>query len=355
MDAYQESPNLDFLRSFAVLFVVGFHVLLFSEQNHYVQKENLGGLHSIGNWGVLIFFVHTSLVLMFSLERQQLRFPGKPIYVPFLTRRIFRIFPLSIFIVLLVVGLRLPVGALHAGRFVQVHLGLPGVLSNIFLLQNLSHTESIIVPLWSLPYEMQMYLFLPLLYFLARSARSVLPLCGLWLLAVIAGTHAIRLERMGVPDLVEYVPYFIPGIVAYKLTKTRNLKLPAAVWPIVPAAITTIYLLQPTPQRGWICCLMLGIAATQFREISNTVCRRIVQIIARYSYGVYLSHFVCIWLALQACAGLSIWARWLVLAATCILVPVGLYHGLEEPMIRLGSKMAAGFYTRPGSEMVTVA
>ena len=66
------------------------HVLLVPEQNHYVKKESLGGLHSIGNWGVLIFFVHTSLVLMFSLERQYSPFAGEWAYLAFLVRRIFR-------------------------------------------------------------------------------------------------------------------------------------------------------------------------------------------------------------------------------------------------------------------------
>jgi peptidoglycan/LPS O-acetylase OafA/YrhL len=340
MDAQQESPNLDLLRSAAVFFVLGFHVLFFFEQNQRVQRNKLG-LHCIGHWGVLIFFVHTSLVLMFSLERQQLRFPGQPIYVWFLTRRIFRIFPLSIFIVLFVAILSLPVGNLQAGRFVQVHLGWPGLLSNLFLLQNLFHTESIIAPLWSLPYEMQMYLFLPPLYFLARWARGTLSIVLLWCLAAFAAAHAVRLERLGLPDLVEYAPFFLPGVVAYKLTKARSLRLPAAIWPVALAAVTALYLLNPSARRGWICCLLLGIAAPQFQEMANPVARKIVQVIARYSYGIYLTHFVCIWLAFQGLVGVSMWTRWSVLISTCAVAPLILYHALEEPMIRLGAKVVA--------------
>jgi peptidoglycan/LPS O-acetylase OafA/YrhL len=101
MNSKQESTNLDFLRSVAVLCVLGFHINLYFLKIHYIQHDNFRGIdfHQVGQWGVLMFFVHTSLVLMFSLERMQLRYAGESLFVPFLTRRIFRIYPLSLFIV----------------------------------------------------------------------------------------------------------------------------------------------------------------------------------------------------------------------------------------------------------------
>jgi peptidoglycan/LPS O-acetylase OafA/YrhL len=354
MDALQESPNLDFLRSAAVLFVFGFHVLYLFEQRHSPYTTRLGRLHSIGNWGVLIFFVHTSLVLMFSLERQRLRYPGRPSYIPFLARRVFRIFPLSIAIVLLVTIFNLPVAYVVRGQFMAAHLRWEGIASNLLLLQDLTHTDSVIVPLWSLPYEMQMYLLLPLLFFLAYSKRFSWTIPLLWGVAVFLGRHSGGLERHGVPDLIVYVPCFLAGILAYNLTKTRNLHLPAFLWPMVLGAVTWFYLANPTPQRGWFSCLMIGIAIPQFQEMTNNVSGRIFQVIARYSYGIYLLHFICIWLAFQEIPGIPTWLRWLILLVTVTGLPFIFYHLVEKPMIHHGEKVADTLRGRLSSPVALV-
>ena len=80
------STNLDFLRAVAVLFVVFFHIGLV-----FVEQRLPGGFHQIGRWGVLIFFVHTSFVLMWSLERQERVSLGGRLAAAFWTRRAFRI------------------------------------------------------------------------------------------------------------------------------------------------------------------------------------------------------------------------------------------------------------------------
>ena len=54
---------------------------------------------------MLLFFVHTSLVLMYSMQRSPLR--GGALFRDFYIRRFFRIYPLSILTVLAAVALHL--------------------------------------------------------------------------------------------------------------------------------------------------------------------------------------------------------------------------------------------------------
>lgn len=342
MDASQESPNLDFLRSAAVLFVLGFHLLLYFREQPSSYVKHLGIFRSIGEWGVLIFFVHTSLVLMFSLERQLQRVPWKRLYASFLARRVFRIYPLSIFVVLLVVLLRVPVAHLVQGRFVPDNPNWPSLLANLLLVQNLSHSDSVIAPLWSLPYEMEMYLFLPLLFFLAHKARRTWPMLLLWGAAVLADRHAAGLERHGFPDFILYVPCFLSGIVAYSLTRAVRLRIPAFCWPLVLAGISFLYLQRADYHRAWYCCFLLGAALPQFRELANPYVRSTSRVIARYSYGIYLTHFICIWFAFQRASGIPEWGRWIVFLSTTAAFPVLTYHLLEEPFIRYRGRVLAG-------------
>jgi len=340
-----ESSNLDFLRSSAVLFVLVFHLLLYFQ----LSQHSVGRLHlyGLGHWGVLIFFVHTTTVLMFSLERQRARNPGHPVFLPFLARRLFRILPLSIFIVLVTRICMLPVGHLRDGHFFYVQLGWRGLLSNLLLIQNLTHTESILAPLWSLPYELQMYLVLPALFLLALRLRSWVPLLALWICSVFLAMNSYRLEKFGIPDILLYLPCFLPGLLAYKLSTRFRRTLPSFVWIIALALATAFYLAHPTPKRGWLACLVLGLLWPLCKEMRFPALQKICQVIARYSYGIYLTHFICIWFAFQELHELPVVLKWLVFCAYAAGFPYLLYHYIEAPLLQLGNRLVAGSGKRP--------
>ena len=99
------SPNLDILRAIAVLTVVVDHLIPTFAFRGYVIPHTVSELTlHIGQSGVLAFFVHTSLVLMYSLER----IPAPTHWAQawrFYVRRAFRIYPLALVCVVAVVAL----------------------------------------------------------------------------------------------------------------------------------------------------------------------------------------------------------------------------------------------------------
>jgi peptidoglycan/LPS O-acetylase OafA/YrhL len=337
MDRKRESRNLDLLRSAAVLFVVIFHILLFFQ----LTRPGRLNLHQMGHWGVLLFFIHTSLVLMFSMERQTYEASERGLFIPFYVRRIFRIFPLSILVVLTVYLCHLPVAHLHDGVFQAVGMNIRELLSNLFLVQNITHTESIIAPLWSLPYEIQMYLVLPLLFLIARASRNIYVVAGCWAMTVIAATVAMRVPRLHIPDLMTYVPCFMAGVLAYKLTKSPSWKLPFALWPVTLAGVTAFYFYDSSEASGWFCCLLVALLLPQFREMGAGAFSRVCHEIARYSYGVYLTHFIAIWFAFAFLQSIPMAVRWMIFLLILVIVPVVLYHTVEAPMITMGHRLLA--------------
>ena len=91
MSAKTDSANLDFLRAYAVLTVYFGHAL---QVFHIEQIFGRVTIYDFAQTGVLIFFVHTSLVLMLSLERLRIA-PSWRLFKAFYIRRAFRIYPLS--------------------------------------------------------------------------------------------------------------------------------------------------------------------------------------------------------------------------------------------------------------------
>lgn len=359
----RNSANLDFLRATAVIYVVVFHILL--EHQHFTLLRL--NLDNLGYWGVLMFFVHTSLVLMLSLERQPELWGHARQYAAFMIRRCFRLLPLSMAAVLLIYTLRLPLD-FHDHAFHRAVFSAPLLISNLLLAQNITGYHSIEAPLWSLPYEMQMYLCLPLLFWIARRRSSGLPIATLFVLAAAAATLVgmavgIRRDLPFVPwDLAHYVPCFLSGVIVYQLSRRFAPRLPGSLWPLFVLAITITYLLAshlrwPWLWRwvslDWIACLILGFGIAAFRSLPAGRLSRASAQIARYSYGIYLTHFGCIWLAFVALAGAPAAARWTVFLVLAVGLPIAFYHLLEAPFIRLGARVTALAFEYPAPSVTT--
>lgn len=341
------SANLDFLRALAVVLVLAQHAV-----NRFFGGLVFGiPLPPIGTFGVLLFFVHTCLVLMYSMERSHLE--GTALAGNFYVRRAFRIYPLSMLAVLTAVALHLDAVRGIPGLSHAAPVSTGRIFSNLFLVQNLMRPGSIINVLWSLPYEVQMYVFLPFLFVWIRDKRdAVRRLSLLWVISVVLAIARTQIAARGAPvglisrlSLLEFVPNFLPGVIAFALVHTPRLR--SYLWPPFILLLVAAYSILPTSGMGWTLCLLLGMGIPFFSEIRTGWLRVISHRIATYSYGIYLSHQFCIWFVADPMHSFPLWSRILVLTGLLVTIPIVLYHVIEKPMIKVGADLAERWSARP--------
>jgi peptidoglycan/LPS O-acetylase OafA/YrhL len=319
----KESTNLDVLRSVAVVLVIFSHVM----PSFFPQIDPAIGVN-VGRLGVLFFFVHTSLVLMESMDRIQNR--GEKLFSSFYIRRLFRIYPLSIFCILLVLGFHSLPSVVDHSPITRKELW-----SNLLLVQNWTDSRSLIVVLWSLPYEVQMYLVLPVLYLFVHRFSSTIATLALWVISVALAMEFPLYLGIG------FAPCFIAGILAYKMPKF--VKIPALYWPLFLVALTGSFLAFDPHHKGWLTCLVLGVAIPQFSDIREGLIAGISHFIAKYSYGIYILHQPFLVIGHLVLSRMSFVpeplqiALLIGMAVSCSFV---LYHAIEHPMIYVGSKLA---------------
>lgn len=331
------NKNLDFLRAVAVLLVTGGHLAaFFGWLGPYAGVR----LVTLGTLGVLLFFVHTCLVLMQSLERD----PGA---ASFLLRRIFRIYPLAIVVISLIIVSRIPQGSIDLHHFGGYTPDFRDIISNLSLTQNFSLGAPILGPTWSLSYEMQMYLFLPLFFALACTVSRAFALYFLSITVALTARHFSPAL-----NLAYYAPCFLPGIVAYQIMKTKPRKLRAYGWPVVVILLCLVYTMGKDSQfKDYALCAMVGLAVPRFEQLRFPPLTQACHYVAKYSYGIYLSHFAIIYFAFERGGHLPLLLQFALFFALLAIIPAVLFHTIEDPMIQFGKKIVANGARKRGQSV----
>jgi peptidoglycan/LPS O-acetylase OafA/YrhL len=326
--------TLDFMRALCTLVVVGAHYLALT--GHYPQI--IGGLPRVA---VLMFFVHTSFVLMFSLEREHAKSPHK-LWRRFMVRRFFRVYPLTTLVLAAIVVFKIP-SQMVPPNFQYLHLSTADLVSNFLLTMNLTASQPLLSPMWSLPYEIQLYFVLPALFLLVQRWRGPAPVFGLWCFTLALALLQPHIPKAGRLDVLEFAPCFVAGVLCYKLSKSVRASMPFAVWPLllIPG-LTLIFVFPPSPQNwpvAWIACFLMAITVPFIRQTESGLIRTASHWVAQHSFAIYLAHYFCLWLAFRTnhYAG---WIQWLMFIGSNVLLPIAMYRVIEYPMIRLGSRLS---------------
>jgi peptidoglycan/LPS O-acetylase OafA/YrhL len=326
---------LDFLRAVAVLLVLFGHTIKFLASDHFGPFN----LNWLGGFGVALFFVHTSLVLMLSLERSELS--GAAMVTSFYIRRFFRIYPLSCVVVTLAFVTGIPQARIEPHAILAVQPSAALLLSNLSLTQNLAGQKNLLGQLWSLPVEVDMYLLLPLLFVLARKCGRSFQLL-VWPCAVCVALFFDHFDRLAVvASFTRFAPCFVPGVLAFSLSKRTRAFFPAIMWPSFLCLAVLAFMLFPGWRTAWVCCLMIGTCVASFRELPFHLLNKVTHAIAKYSYGIYLGHTLCIWASFVALRGIPFSIQLLVYPSMIVGVPLILFHLIEQPGIDLGKRLTS--------------
>lgn len=345
--------SIQYLRGIAAMMVVVFHV--------FPQLQRMGL-----NWpepnalssGVDVFFVISGFVMTYSTARH----PGRG-GLAFLRDRLLRIAPLYWTLSLLMVVLLLTMPQLaQTSRFDARH----ALLSFLFIPAMhpvLGHYWPLIVPGWTLNYEMFFYVIFALALGSGGRARTVVTGLTVWALVVLTlvplfvpvdglaqfytrsqilefgfgivlGEWYLRTAQQ--PSGVWWLAIVL-GAIGLGLSGHTAGLLPQAVVPGIPAALVVVGMLR-VPLR------------------IDGLWERVAARLGDASYSIYLSHYLVmsaigqVWHKLVPAGPLGWIGFALVAPVVCALVGIVVYHGLEQSLgARLGALVnpAAAARSRP--------
>jgi len=329
------SNKLNLLRATAVSFVLVSHLPATENFCERFFGSNNFDVKVIGIFGVAIFFVHTCFVLMLSLDRQIRSYGLKNHSIEFFIKRIFRIYPLSMVTVLSVTFIAFFIGKNDVNQSV--------FFSNLFLIQNITGDPSNPGTLWSLPFEVQMYLILPLLHSIVNNNKKIAPFIvfSLWCSSIL--TVLVFWGLAWNYELIKFLPMFLPGVLAYSMLDTKH----TISNKFLTASIFIFALLVPTlTAHGfkvsnilWFCCLVIGILIPTTSDFRHTSITSIAGIIAKYSFGIYLVHAPLVHLSFEYLENYSILTQWIVFIFGTASLSYLSFHIIEKPCINFGLRI----------------
>lgn len=298
------------------------------------------GLFAYADFAVNTFFVVSGYLIFAS-------FDNRPAIGNFYIRRLFRIYPLYM-VVVLAQGLTMAAlaGGIgeHASEFVR-YVGLNLIMAT-FLAHDLGgllsglHNPGINPSLWTLKIEVAFYLLLPLLWYLSKRFGDWV----LFALYVASTAYMAITMHYGMDTLAKQLPgqmrFFLVGMALYRYRD-------ALTFPTLPGVFVAcgLFMIFEYYHQSLIveslspllCGLILFICVFRFPSIPLPF---------DISYGVYLLHGPLIQLSLLL--GIFRDTAWFLtlLLASVILISLAAERYIEQPGVELGKRLARYWGTR---------
>lgn len=346
-----EDYTIEALRGWAALMVMATHYT-------YLLTPQ-AGLWGFASTGVDLFFVLSGYVFAPYLF-------GKPLRLgPHLVRRFFRLYPLYLCALLLYAGLRLP--ASNAWEHFGVHLFMGHTLTSLSIANFYNPA------FWSLPPEVEYYLLLPVLAWVATRLRFVWLLLlaiafHLMLVAAAAPDEGVTARAIATVHAPGLLGEFMLGSLAYAMArgakgvhaKTMRLVLGA----LVLVGMGWLYGVYIVPVSGvasppvlWVggniglgaalgyALLVSAVASAQPQASGPIVMwlRPWFVLMGQLSYGVYLLHNAAPQILARLWSGASGSRAVLLCIGITLLLAFALHHLVERPLRNYGRRLSHQF------------
>lgn len=346
-------PALDGLRAISVLLVITCHLT-----PHPVWTALNGEL------GVQIFFVLSGFLITTLALREESRF-GRVGIRAFFVRRSFRIMPLYYLVLATYFALLVGAGLWPDKRA----FSLDSLAAYLFYVQELPFlTEPgrmVFAHSWSLGIEEKFYLFWPLFAFVLVAARPRLRIASTAAIAALCAitpqvTWVYLHEWAWAGDCVfNYFTILVGCLLAFALherqwcERARWLGSSRGIWVSVAGFLTVHLAFSSVERLRYIYPFATAalIAALVLQRSASWLTSKPLVVVGTVSYGVYLTHWLCIELVhaivpsgLPAFYGAVL--TLVLTAASSTLIAYGLHQAIERPLIALGRRIAARFSPR---------
>lgn len=256
---------LDPLRGLAALAVALFH---FTHNGWLPQDHWLARLGFFGHHGVETFLVISGFVVPYAMWRGAYTVGG---FVPFLGRRLTRIFPPYIVsaLILAVMNQMAPAGSAQ-------RLGMGDLAGHLFLLNDLLGRPWLMAVYWTLALELQFYFLAGLAWPLLSSGRS-------WVFGLFASAAALAAWHWpGSPSILGAMAYFLLGLALFRQHARLDRPVVSAIFLIVIGA----WISRAGPAA--LIAAALPVAAKFFIHRVSAPGRFLGQV----SYSLYLFHLL---------------------------------------------------------------
>ena len=315
-------PELDALRFFAFAAVFMRHVPWRSHSSTALSLSpapaviattaaqppflRLGAIHEACGFGLCIFFVLSSYLIVTLLLRER-DTTGTVSLSAFAARRVLRIWPLYF----LILAAAYALGRVHPE--VSIHgralIAFSFLLGNLYILRHGSVLDTI-NPLWSLSVEEQFYLVIPGLT-RAGGRRALAVICCLTIafsyvmLVWLGHKHSITLVGVWVNSFVQFQFFAAGGLIALarkvSLSTWGRIELAAAgcvMW-YIAASRFGLQSFMPSKAAKLVAgyLLLLGGTVAIFLAVLGADMKipKVVLYLGKISYGLYLFHQLILW------------------------------------------------------------